>query len=778
MKNKKSMKRFNFIYLLLAFVGVLTLTSCEHKYADYTPGSQDKNMGAYLPSTADFEVTAESTSVAVVVGRMNTAVAADVNVRAEYVPASTDDTAADLFTFPRKVSFAADAAEANFTIEFDGSKLEIGREYAIRVQVDQTEASSYATSEYVYTIMIPEPWTSMGQGIYFDDLLWTILEGGEQYQGVGAYVEFQQHALEPNRIRAVNVYAPETIGTMWGGVPQFFNFTAGDADTYVEFDITDPNNVKFGEVYTHSEAGNAQVVFLNCKVVGDQNGTLYDLACLVWESAGPVVLKDGIISFPKEGVELAAFRDGGYAGYFGKGNTAGYLQYYLPGTEFVNYDMAVTYDGMYVSADGATARAIFNFAFGADVDTYKFAFVPGDITADPAETVEAIVAGSSDLKIYEGDAETKRWEVELTQGVYTLVAVPYSAEGEAKADNALVYTFYFNGSGDMPEVEVNVEVNTPAYFADEAEKDKVEAESPACFNVACKVVADASQLKAVKFWYGNAQALVQQKVDDDTLFAKYAGDASDVIAKIAENGAALMTFNVIADTPNFVVKLRFETIYGTNVDVTIDDYELPKYDGTFPVGSYKFTEGDYEEVFTIVPGKSYTTFFWTNTSFDGSSWYCNFDSETSILTMDGTLFNYEDEGCQFGKIYGYYNQEETLVYSYQSSENAELDGMAPLQLSVADGAMALKTYYAAAIFNYTAEDKSFTGKFHFRFTPEATIVPNVEEEAPEASAKVLSVAADKVEYAGVKTALSERVEVVKPMAATPLGSMKLTTLKR
>ena len=192
------------------------------------------------------------------------------------------------------------ADKANFIIEFDGSKLEIGREYAVRVQVDQAEASSYATSEYVYTIMIPEPWNSMGQGIYFDDLLWTILEGGEAYQGVGAYVEFQQHALAPNRIRAVNVYAPETIGTMWGGVPQFFNFTAGDAKTYVVFDITDPNNVKFGEVCTDSQGNKAQVVFLNCKVVGDQNGTLFDLACLVWEDAGPVVLKNGIISFPSK----------------------------------------------------------------------------------------------------------------------------------------------------------------------------------------------------------------------------------------------------------------------------------------------------------------------------------------------------------------------------------------------------------------------------------------------------------------------------------------------
>ncbi|MBR2428738.1 MAG: hypothetical protein IKB15_02005 [Alistipes sp.] len=765
------MKRFNFIYLFLAVVGVLSLASCEHKYADYTPGSADKNTGVYFPSTAALAVTAEDTSVEIPVARLNADAEATVTFRAEDVSES------GLFTIPNEVKFAAGEAESKIVINFDGTELVTGIKYPVKIKLAEEEASSYAISEYTFNIYIPEPWNSMGQGIYFDDLLWTILDGGEMYQGVGAYVEFQQHALEPNRIRAVNVYAPETIGTMWGGVPQFMTFTAGEETTYVEFDITDPNNVKFGEVYTDSEAGNAQVVYLNIKVVGDQQGTLYDLACLVWESAGPVVLKDGVITFPTQGVELAAFKDGAYAGYFGIGNTAGYMQYYLPGTEFVNYDMAVTYDGMYVSADGTTASAIFNFAFGADVATYKFAFLPGDITADPAEAIEAIVAGSSDLKIYEGDVDTKRWEVELTKGVYTLVAVPYSAEGEAKADNAIAYNFYFNGTGDMPEVNVEVEVNTPAYFAEEDKKAEVEAESPACFNVACKVVADASQLKAVKYWYGNAEALVSQKVDDDTLFANYAGDASKIIEKIAENGAALMTFNVTAETPNFVVKLRFETIYGTNVDKTIE-YELPKYDGTFPVGAYKFTEGDYEEVFTIVPAKSYTTFFWTNSTFDGSSWYCDFNPETSILTMDGILFNYEDEGSQFGKLYGYYNQEGTLVYSYQSSDNAEFNGMAPLQLSVADGAMALKTYYGAAIFNYTAEDQSFTGQFHFLFTPEATIEPYVEEEAPATSAKVLSVAADKVDYAGVKAVMAERVEVVKPMAATPLGSMKPATLKR
>ena len=61
------MKKFNFIYLFLAFVGVLAMTSCEHKYADYTPGAKENNMGVYFPSTKGFTVTADATSVDITV---------------------------------------------------------------------------------------------------------------------------------------------------------------------------------------------------------------------------------------------------------------------------------------------------------------------------------------------------------------------------------------------------------------------------------------------------------------------------------------------------------------------------------------------------------------------------------------------------------------------------------------------------------------------------------------------------------------------------------------
>ena len=98
-------------------------------------------------------------------------------------------------------------------------------------------------------------------------------------------------------------------------------------------------------------------------------------------------------------------------------------------------------------------------------------------------------------------------------------------------------------------------------------------------------------------------------------------------------------------------------------------------------------------------------------------------------------------------------------------------------LSVVDGALSLETYYAAAIFDYTGDAPAFTGNYHFLFTPEATIAPYVEEE-PETSAKVLSVSNDEVDFVGVKSELSERVEIVKPLAKASASSMKPATLKR
>lgn len=743
------MKKFNIIGLLLAFVGVLSLASCEHQYADYTPGEQDKGMGVYFPSTAAINVTDADTSFDIVVARVKSDAAASVTLRSEAKDA--EGTLSELFTIPSSVDFAAGATEANLTITFDGSKLEIGKKYGVSIKLDEAEASKYAISEYTFTVMIPEPWVSLGEGIYFDDLLCRMMEEADAFAGSGAYVEFEQHELNANRIRVKNAYSAATIGAMWGGVPTFFNFTA-EGDTYVEFDITDPNNVIAGDVLEFSDGSKACAYPLHIDV--SNNGTVYQLYCLTWMDS-PIVLEDGIIKFPTDGsVELAAFNGGSYMGYFSQANPTGYMQFLLPGTEFVNYDMVAEYDGMYVSADGATAKAIFNFAFGADVASYKFAFVQGDVTADPSEVAEAIVAGSEDLVIFEGDAATKKWEVELTKGIWTLVAVPYTADGEARLQNTYAYNFYFNGTGEMPEVNLDVQVGAPASFAAEENQAAVEAETPACYWIGVNIAGNPDDLKSMKAWWGakaSYQNAASQGLNDDALLSNYAADlyTENFIGKMAETGAVTVRVNVDNCDSEYVVLFRAVTIYGTVIEHKFE-YTLPEYDGDVAVGTYSFTDGEGEEAktlnFSLLTGKSYNDFYFIHDDVDSSAWYVTYDAAAGTLTNEGILLGYESEGSQYGKLYGYFNQDGTQVYGYMSSAVESYETIDPMVMTLENGVVAgLQTYYGMFVYGYEGGQVTGVLGTYYNFTPATVIAPaaaaqSASQFAPKAAAMKACVA--------------------------------------
>ena len=718
------MKNFKFIYLLLAVVGAITFASCEHKYADWTPGEPDKGLGVYFPSTQGFKVTATDTSVDIVVARVKTDDAASVTLRAEAKDA--EGKLSELFTIPASVDFAAGEAEANLTIAFDGTQLELGKAYSIAIKLDEEQASSYAISEATFSIMIPEPWISMGEGIYFDEILCELFAEADAFRGLGTYVEFEQHELDANRIRVKNPFAPATIGSMWGAVPTWlgYNVPTGQ-DAYLEFDITDPNNVRVGQPVTLDEPG--QLFFFN---LGMPDSGYEDLVCFI-PDATPIVLQDGIIKFPQGTVWLGVVNGGEFLGTFTRtGNANGYMQYYLPGTEFVNYDMVATYDGMYVSADGATAEAIFNFSLGADIATYKFAFVPGDVTADPSATAEAIVAGSEDLEIFESDAATKSWQVELTKGVWTLVAVPYSAEGEARLQNTYALNFYFNGTGEMPEVNLDVQVGTPASFAAEENKAAIEAETPACFWIGLNIAGPASEIKAMKAWWGTTssyESAMAGGMTDDAILADYAADLGKYLEKMAESDAVTVRMNVNNHTPNYTVLFRAETIYGTVIEKKLE-YTLPAYDGDFAVGEYMFSDASTQAqmVFALIPGKSYNDFYFVHNYIDGSMWYTKYDAETGTLTNEGVELGYEQYNSQWGGIYGALNEELTQVYGYVSSTTADFKEMAPMVMSVENNAIAgLQTYFGMLVYGYDASTGAVGDVLgaYFNFTPATEIAP-------------------------------------------------------
>ena len=712
------MKNFKFLYLLLAAVGVVTFTSCSE---EWTPGPKDTNMGVFFPEVNNFEVTAEDTSVVLDVARSSADDAASVSLRYEVKDAAGE--LVDFFTAPTSVEFAAGETKTTLTFSFDGSQLVMGEPYSVYVKLDEAEASTYATSEATFTVILPEPWTSMGQGIFFDEILCELFAEADAFRGLGAYVEFQQNDLDPNRIRVKNPFAPATLGAMWGGVPSWLVSNVS-GDSYLEFDITDPNNVRVGQAVNLGEDG--QLFFFN---LGMPDSGYDDIVCFV-PDATPIVLQDGIIKFPQASVWLGVVAGGEFLGTFTqKGNANGFMQFYLPGVEFVNYDMEAAYDGMYVSADGATAKAIFNFALGADIASYKFAFVPGDVTADPSETAEAIVAGSEDLVIFESDAETKKWEVELTKGVWTLVAVPYTAEGEARLENTYALNFYFNGTGEMPEVNVDVQTGTPASFAAEENKEAVAAETPGCFWIGLNITANAADIKSMKAWWGTTasyQSAMSQGLTHEAILADYAADLAQYLPKLAETGSVTARMNV-NNGYEYTVVFGVETVYGTSIVKTLT-YTTEAYDGDFAVGEYMFSDASTQSqmVFALIPGKSYNDFYFVHNYIDGSMWYTKYDETAGTLTNEGVELGYEKYGSLWGYVYGAFNEELTQGYVYANTSDAEGKTLAPMVMSVENKAIAgLETYFSMIVMEYdfATDVAGDTLGAYFSFTPATVIAP-------------------------------------------------------
>ena len=541
------MKKFNFIGLLMAFVGVIAMTSCEHPYANFTPGAKENNQGVYFPGKIDFKVTAEDTFVEIPVARTNAAEAAEVSLRVE---------ADELFTIGRTVSFAAESTEATIKVEFDADELEMGKKYDIKIQLDQAEATAYAISEYTFSVTLPEPWVSMGQGIYFDDLICYALADPSALVGMGAYVEFEQHAEESHRIRVVNPFGPETVAAMWGGLPNWMSFAEGTS--YIEFDVTNPEDVKIAPCANLVEFTYDGYTY-NAFMLGigiPANG--YDLA-LSWDPAQKFVLKDGIIKFPAEGIALSAYSGGKYLGDFDAANQMGYLQYYLPGTSFVNYDMTVEYGGMKVEADNATTSVVLNFGFGGNVEAFKFTVVDGNIT-DATAIVEAIVAGSEEIDIYEGNIETYEYTVPAQgTGMKTVVAVPY-AGGEAKTDYALVYAFYFPGLGsaETPQAEIYAYIRSVAELTG---NPAYEAQYPSDKYAALGIIANADELVAMRVWLGTAED-VNGATDEELLASEAVQDISKGIADIASKGSVVYGPWEFETGTTVVAVLAFDTIYG------------------------------------------------------------------------------------------------------------------------------------------------------------------------------------------------------------------------
>ena len=728
------MKNIKFLSLLLGVVGVLSFASCEHKHADFEAGAQDSSMGLYFPSTARVDLTEDGSVAQIVVKRNNSDEAASVSARVLDVDncglftiqgTEFEDGTADI-----RIDFAADSDESVIEFGYNGAELEIGKRYNFTIKLEEKNASIYGISEATFSLTIPEPWVAWDaegtQGIYFDDCLRFVFAEPDPFAGLGTYVDFEKHELNPNRIRVVDPFSKNNIAFMWGGVPSWMTIESGDDPFAIEFDITNPKDVKI----------KSNPILLNLIVSGTR------LAFYVHENEEggflePIVLENGIIKFPKDKVGLLAIDPstgdilGAYQEY---ANPNGEMMFYLPGTEFVNYAIEATYDGMFISPDGSIAKAIFNFALGTDVDSYKFAFAEGDVTDDPSATVEAIATGSDDLTIFESDRETTRWEVELSTGNYTIVVVPFTAKGEARVEDAFAKDFYFNGAGEMPEVDVQVEIGAPSELVAPEEAAAKEQQRPACFNIGVKITTDASLIKAISTFNIYPDEIEEQTADQ--LFDEYGVDATDVWKPIlAEAGSVVGNLNVVANSTN-VVYVRFETIYGTTIDYISEPYTVPEYDGDVKEETYVFVQGDDENApkvqFSVIPYNSYEDFMFKH-SIDATMWYAKYDKAAGTLSTTGVMYGFEQYENMYGDYMGTFDQEKGLIYGYFSSSTADFaKANEPFVMTVTDGLLSgINSYFTMRVGQLNPDDSITYVSDYFAYTPENISISVDVPEAPE-----------------------------------------------
>lgn len=418
--------------------------------------------------------------------------------------------------------------------------------------LDEYEANNwdiYDLYGYDYTTgEIKSGWESLGMGIYVDDFYRVLMAaaGTDLKAGYAAPIEFKRNYTNPNRIRVINPAGRDIFYNMFGGVPGFLVYP-NEEYSYIEFDVTDPNNVKLAQNPAMLNVG------INFGADGILPACLYILEAGDGSYAAPITYVDGKIIFPKDGVAMGYMFDGEVSGWLA--NSSGLMSYYLPGAEYANCKMSVEYEGLSEPTNGGAGKAVFTFQTSADVASFKFAFVEGNVTHDPSEVVDAIVEGRSDLTIYESIKNTATYEVDLPDGLWTLVAVPYTAKGTAWTQDAISAYFYVNHTGEYPEVDIQVAVGS---VVDITGNPAYEENYPSSTSLCIYMGADGNLIKDIVGFVGT-QVSADASIEDMLNYGdSYAGFIPDLVV----NGYALAVYQGLKPGTTYDIALGFTTIFG------------------------------------------------------------------------------------------------------------------------------------------------------------------------------------------------------------------------
>ena len=434
------------IFFLTALVAVAALFTACTKDQNWSAGEQAQGAQVYFADGVATNVTveAETSSFEVTVMRGNVDEATTVPLKVAVSAAKVDEEAdpinyAELFTVPANVSFGAGKDTAKFTVSFDRASLEDGQTYTLTFSINDAGAvTPYGYDKQTWTLSVPEPYVYIGQGFIREDIIATMFS----IDNIEWEVEVYENTNNPGFIYLKNAYT--------SAFPYNEPGDYVEEDVYFTINISDPTQVIIPTQY------------LGC----DWNPT--DYGPFFVGTAQPGTLVNGVITFPVKGllVGMEIYTEGQWGWY---ANSKGMFRVVLPGAVLTDFSMELAYGGFRVAEDNATVYPIARAAYGADVAEIQYAFVAGDITKD-VEALTAALAGIEDGSVVsnkvgvtttvnaEGE-EINEMTLESVEGaeggMFTVIAIPYSADGEAQYEDLAFTSFYVQGvgAGELPEVE-------------------------------------------------------------------------------------------------------------------------------------------------------------------------------------------------------------------------------------------------------------------------------------------------------------------------------------
>ena len=411
------MKAIKKLLYFLAVAGTTMFASSCTDDLEYTPAGQPSGQQVYfavdLAETINLEEN--SSSVTIPVSRVVTDEAASFSIFA------TEESG--LFTIPSTVNFAAGESTANLVITYTYSALTQDQAYSCTLTIGDTENTSpYGMTSYEFSLIAPSPWTSLGEGTLTDDVITAAFDVENQV----FTVEIQESDNTPGMYRIVDPYIDNryTLRASESG-------SSSNYSCYLVIDCTNPDAVTIAKQ--------------NMGILGT------DLGDFQMESTSPGTLVNGVITFPQNGLVLTFSK---YPGDF-PANGSGLFKVVLPGASDVAAPaVTVAYKGSFIDAASNKSNAVLDFTLNETATSYKFAVVEGNIAKNEAaltETAGKIVDGS--LESTEGTASGSVLYPLAVSGTFTVVAVPFNAEGDAGAAAAAAFIYSADGAPDIVQVQ-------------------------------------------------------------------------------------------------------------------------------------------------------------------------------------------------------------------------------------------------------------------------------------------------------------------------------------